>query len=352
MKFNLPWCGHSKYWLCFKSDKESLLKKLQDRLDIELYASSKTCIVFHVEDSWIELWRKAYEIALDIGTEDLRALVVADEDQELDLDEVLPSFERIKVIQTIAENAWLGEDLCADKFTCFLQEIQDRKGNIFGYESFVRAEKDGELVGGWEIIQAAHDLKVHHILDKYLQSLAIKQFAASKLSGVLFVNFIAGFIQLPERYLSSLNQAVEDSDFIPKKVVLDVPIPDMMEDNEQLAQLIEFCNHKGYSAALDDVKSDADLDFVLSKSTPDYIKIDRGLTSNYANEVIALKIKSIIRRARKKGCMIIAEGVEDEETFNAMHKLGADLFQGYYFAKPCSIEDVKKSQSKSKKRSA
>lgn len=343
MNFNLPWCGHSKYWLCFKSDKPELLKELENSLKIKKSKSEHNCLALSVADSWIKTWEKALKIINKNGEDNYSAIIAADNGDELQLDELLPSFEKIKIINTIAENAWLGENLCDDNFICFIQEIRDRKGEIFGYESFVRAEdKDGKLVGGWEIIQAAHDLKIHHILDKYLQGLAIKQFAESKLQGALFVNFIAGFIQLPERYLESLNKAVEDCDFIPKRVVLDVPIPDMMDDHEQLAQLIEFCNSKGYSAALDDVKSESEMDYVLSKSKPDFVKIDRGLTSHHSNELIAQKIKNIIEKAKDKGCMIIAEGIEDKETFDVMHKLGADLFQGYYFSKPASIAESKK----------
>jgi EAL domain-containing protein (putative c-di-GMP-specific phosphodiesterase class I) len=39
------------------------------------------------------------------------------------------------------------------------------------------------------------------------------------------------------------------------------------------------------------------------------------------------------------GMTALTEGVESQDQFDALSKMGCNLFQGYYFSKPIPIED-------------
>lgn len=68
---------------------------------------------------------------------------------------------------------------------------------------------------------------------------------------------------------------------------------------------------------------------------PHIIKIDRSLLSGIDEDIDKqINCKNIIDTMHKKGIKVVAEGVETEEEFNFLNNLGADLFQGYYLAKP------------------
>lgn len=68
---------------------------------------------------------------------------------------------------------------------------------------------------------------------------------------------------------------------------------------------------------------------------PDIIKIDRSLVTNLQDDYFRQEIfKSLVRLSQKIGAVVLAEGVETEEEAMESLELGADLLQGFFFAKP------------------
>ena len=45
-------------------------------------------------------------------------------------------------------------------------------------------------------------------------------------------------------------------------------------------------------------------------------------------------VKTIIELAHGFSLKVVAEGIEDEDTFKALKQMGCDLAQGFYMAKP------------------
>ncbi|HEV3095614.1 MAG TPA: EAL domain-containing protein, partial [Candidatus Dormibacteraeota bacterium] len=73
----------------------------------------------------------------------------------------------------------------------------------------------------------------------------------------------------------------------------------------------------------------------------DAIKIDRSFVRDMAtkadDEVI---VRAIIDLARNLSMEVIAEGVEDEATWNRLADLGCDSAQGYYLSPPLSEKEL------------
>lgn len=73
----------------------------------------------------------------------------------------------------------------------------------------------------------------------------------------------------------------------------------------------------------------------------DIIKIDRSfvtpLTSREENAAI---VKTIIDMAHTLGKRVVAEGIETEAQLDVLRMLGCDLGQGYFFARPLSMDDA------------
>ena len=68
---------------------------------------------------------------------------------------------------------------------------------------------------------------------------------------------------------------------------------------------------------------------------PQIVKMDRSLLSGIdTDEEKQKNCKSIIETIHKLGKLVVAEGVETKEEFDYLISLGADLFQGYYLARP------------------
>ena len=71
------------------------------------------------------------------------------------------------------------------------------------------------------------------------------------------------------------------------------------------------------------------------------LKIDKsfvlGLARDANDEII---VRSTIELGHNMGLVVIAEGVEDEPTFERLHALGCDMVQGYWLSRPLNATDV------------
>lgn len=58
------------------------------------------------------------------------------------------------------------------------------------------------------------------------------------------------------------------------------------------------------------------------------------------NESDAVIVRSTIELARNLGLHVVAEGVENQETYDRLVSWGCDEAQGYYMGRPMPIEDL------------
>ena len=78
---------------------------------------------------------------------------------------------------------------------------------------------------------------------------------------------------------------------------------------------------------------------MLKDMEVDVLKIDMGyLRGSEDPERTRMIILSIIEMAHRLRIPVLAEGVETGEQLDFLMQGGCDLFQGYYFGKPVSVE--------------
>jgi EAL domain-containing protein (putative c-di-GMP-specific phosphodiesterase class I) len=97
----------------------------------------------------------------------------------------------------------------------------------------------------------------------------------------------------------------------------------------------------GYGVAIDDVgpgvrdhRALLDLDFSALKLDKDLV---RGSRDSAGTQEFLLRAVAAARAAR---LLLIAEGVEDEDVWDRMHRIGVDEAQGYLIARPLPAEAV------------
>ena len=75
----------------------------------------------------------------------------------------------------------------------------------------------------------------------------------------------------------------------------------------------------------------------------DRVKLDRSLIENIdADDVKLALVKSTLLYTFAMDLAVTAEGVERREEVAALNSLGCREFQGYFFARPMSIEALRK----------
>ena len=73
----------------------------------------------------------------------------------------------------------------------------------------------------------------------------------------------------------------------------------------------------------------------------DELKIDRAFVQHMAEDQVDQAIvRSTVNLAHSMGMRVVAEGVEDQATWNLLVALGCDIVQGYYLSRPICAQDL------------
>jgi EAL domain-containing protein (putative c-di-GMP-specific phosphodiesterase class I) len=80
----------------------------------------------------------------------------------------------------------------------------------------------------------------------------------------------------------------------------------------------------------------------------DAIKLDMRFLSKGVDEERGKKVlKLTVNLIKELEMTAIAEGVETQEEVDYLKEIGCDVFQGYHFSKPISVEEFEKKYFKS-----
>ena len=79
----------------------------------------------------------------------------------------------------------------------------------------------------------------------------------------------------------------------------------------------------------------------LRRLPVDEIKIDRSFVGTMLHDADdAAIVRSVVDLARNLGLSCVAEGVEDEQTYVALQRLGCEIAQGYFIAAPMPLDEL------------
>ncbi|TLS49741.1 bifunctional diguanylate cyclase/phosphodiesterase [Paenibacillus antri] len=125
----------------------------------------------------------------------------------------------------------------------------------------------------------------------------------------------------------------------PEALVLEIT-ESLTRDDEAIRKL-EFFKRQGIHISLDDFGTGYSSLSDLHHLPVDALKIAQNFTKDMlSNEKQCRIVKAIVALAKSLDLVIVAEGVETEEQFLFMHRLGCDIIQGYYFSKPMPEEEL------------
>lgn len=98
---------------------------------------------------------------------------------------------------------------------------------------------------------------------------------------------------------------------------------------------------RGFGLSLDDFGSGNSNINYLRRIPVDVIKLDRSLILQISSDAASLTIvRHVITMLKELKYVVLAEGVEDEETLLILRALGCDEIQGYFCCKPLPAEGV------------
>ncbi len=138
-------------------------------------------------------------------------------------------------------------------------------------------------------------------------------------------------LSLPEKLETLANNA----EITPSKICLEVTESELMTELIPSMDTLTRLRLKGFRLSIDDFGTGFSSLLQLYRIPFTELKIDRSFIKNLAtNSESRIIVETCILLAHKLGMKVVAEGIEDRETFTILHELGCDIGQGYYFSKP------------------
>ena len=133
---------------------------------------------------------------------------------------------------------------------------------------------------------------------------------------------------------------IEKYELDAKNLRLEITESVVMNDIEQKLLVINKLRSAGFLIEMDDFGSGYSSLNLLKDLPVDILKLDMVFLKETRNpERAKIILQEIINMARKLIIPVISEGVETEEQVSFLSDMGCGMFQGYYFAKPISLEE-------------
>lgn len=115
----------------------------------------------------------------------------------------------------------------------------------------------------------------------------------------------------------------------------------VMEDPEKALQTMKMLNNMGVSFAIDDFGTGLSSFTYLRKFPVNNLKIDRAFIQDVdENDKDAILLQSMINLGHGLGCVVTAEGVEEQESFDRLKEFGCDHVQGFLVCKPLTADKL------------
>lgn len=234
----------------------------------------------------------------------------------------------------------MGNALTNGEFQLFLQPKYDLENEVIaGAEALVRWKNaDETFTNPDSFIPLFEKNGFITKLDFYMFEKACQTMNQWIAQGIAPVVISVNFSRLHLSNPNFVNMLCELADrYQTPHELLEIEITEstMFNNEDSLLQVLKQLHQAGFTLSMDDFGSGYSSLGLLKNIPIDVIKIDRSFFMN-ANDIQRAKIiiAIVMKMAHELGIHTVAEGVENREQVELLRKLGCDMVQGYYYAKP------------------
>ncbi len=200
---------------------------------------------------------------------------------------------------------------------------------IIGPDQFIPVAESAGLIRPLTFMVLTHSVRQV----RELQALGYNLEVAVNLSvrSVLDVN-------LPDQ----ISQVLAAHDMAPSQLTLEITEGSVMADPSRTIGILGRLANLGASISVDDFGTGYSSLSYLKRLPATEVKIDRSFVAGMlTNDSDAAIVRSTVDLARNLGLRAVAEGVEDQATWDALADLGCDYAQGYFVSPPLPAADLR-----------
>ncbi|WP_404375050.1 putative bifunctional diguanylate cyclase/phosphodiesterase [Vreelandella aquamarina] len=250
-----------------------------------------------------------------------------------------------KLSQRVSLRSDLQEAIEQGHLSLHYQPLLNRDGHVDGLEALVRwhhptkgfispatfipmAEETGQIIplSRWVMRRACQD--------------AQRLVSEGVLTGRMAVNLSPLQFHRPN-FLSTLRNVLKETGLAPEHLELELTEGILMHDTDGAIDILNALSGMGVSTSIDDFGTGFSSLRYLRDLPIDKIKIDRSFVQDAAkSDKNAAICQGIITLAQELDLRVVAEGIEIPEQHDYLMSLGCDVFQGYLFARPMSLDSL------------
>lgn len=209
-------------------------------------------------------------------------------------------------------------------------------GRAVGYEALVRAaDPNGAAISPLELFARFTQPEERVALDRECRRRHVCRFLElGEPDAWLYLNVDPFVATEGTRFGSFFGALLEGVGLAPHRVAVEL-IESPYGDRERLAGAIEYYRALGCLIVIDDFGAGHSNFDRIWRLRPDVVKIDRAMTAQAARNPLARRMfQGIVATLHEAGALVCVEGIETQAEAICALEGGADLMQGYFFAKP------------------
>jgi diguanylate cyclase (GGDEF)-like protein len=213
-----------------------------------------------------------------------------------------------------------------------------RSRRITAVEALVRLRRaDGSLVPPLKFLAAAEHAGLSRALTRKVLELSLDQLSQWRSAGYdlhVAVNTTVADL-LDVAFPREVLKALRARELSPEALVLEITETSVLSDPRRIGDVLAQLREFGIGLSLDDFGTGYSSLTHLQSLPVGEVKLDRSFIARMCIDTRdAAIVQAMIQLSHTLGIRVVAEGLEDEETWQALDGLDCDFVQGYVLSRP------------------
>jgi len=229
-----------------------------------------------------------------------------------------------------------------NQIQAYLQPIaRTACGSAVGFEALARwNHPEKGLIMPSDFIEAAEETGLISTIGAQLLRQACQAMQLASPEAFLSINISP--VQLRQNdFVERFLRVLQEEKLSPERLQIEITEAVVLRDDAITQHNLLALRHSGMRIAVDDFGMGYSSLSYLKEYPFDTVKIDKSFTGGVTDNGRGLAIvKAIVDLAQAIGMDVTAEGVETEEQYLQLKKIGCSKVQGYLFGRPIPAQEV------------